>query len=96
MFFSLSLGMGAMITYGSYLDRKQNLEKNALTPAPPPRYADSTAHTSRPPVVFRCETAGGLSLRRRNTGERTDYGRSMLGTMLPSVTARTARRMMLS
>ena len=30
MFFSLSLGMGAMITYGSYLDRKQNLEKNAL------------------------------------------------------------------
>ena len=30
MFFSLSLGMGAMITYGSYLDKKQNLEKNAL------------------------------------------------------------------
>ena len=29
-------------------------------------------------------------------GERVDYGRSMLGTMLPSVTARTARRMMLS
>ena len=63
---------------------------------PPPLYADSTAHTSRPPVVFRCETAGGLSLRRRNTGERTDYGRSMLGTLLPSVSARTARRMMLS
>ena len=31
MFFSLSLGMGAMITYGSYLDKKQNLEKNAIT-----------------------------------------------------------------
>ena len=30
MFFSLSLGMGAMITYGSYLDKKQNLEKNAI------------------------------------------------------------------
>ncbi len=30
MFFSLSLGMGCMITYGSYLDKKQNLEKNAL------------------------------------------------------------------
>ena len=30
MFFSLSLGMGAMITYGSYLDKKQNIEKNAL------------------------------------------------------------------
>ena len=30
MFFSLSLGMGAMITYGSYLGKKQNLEKNAL------------------------------------------------------------------
>ena len=30
MFFSLSLGMGAMITYGSYLDKKENLEKNAI------------------------------------------------------------------
>ena len=30
MFFSLSLGMGAMVTYGSYLDKKQNIEKNAL------------------------------------------------------------------
>ena len=30
MFFSLSLGMGAMITYGSYLQKKENLEKNAL------------------------------------------------------------------
>ena len=29
MFFSLSLGMGAMITYGSYLDKKENLQKNA-------------------------------------------------------------------
>ena len=27
MFFSLSLGMGAMITYGSYLDKKENIEK---------------------------------------------------------------------
>ena len=30
MFFSLSLGMGAMITSGSYLDKKENLQKNAL------------------------------------------------------------------
>ena len=30
MVFSLSLGMGAMITYGSYLDKKENLEKNAI------------------------------------------------------------------
>ena len=30
MFFSLSLGMGAMITYGSYLQKKENLQKNAL------------------------------------------------------------------
>ena len=30
MFFSLSLGMGAMITYGSYLQKKENLTKNAL------------------------------------------------------------------
>ena len=30
MFFSLSLGMGAMITYGSYLQKKENIPKNAL------------------------------------------------------------------
>ena len=30
MFFSLSIGMGAMITYGSYLDRKENIQKNGL------------------------------------------------------------------
>ena len=30
MFFSLSLAMGAMITYGSYLDKKENLPKNSL------------------------------------------------------------------
>ncbi len=30
VFFSLSLGMGAMITYGSYLDKHENLEKDAL------------------------------------------------------------------
>lgn len=29
-FFSLSLGMGAMITYGSYLDKNENIPKNAL------------------------------------------------------------------
>jgi len=29
-FFTLSLGMGTMITYGSYLDRKQNLLNSAL------------------------------------------------------------------
>ena len=30
MFFSLSLGVGAMITYGSYLDKKENIQKNGL------------------------------------------------------------------
>ena len=30
MFFSLSLAMGAMITYGSYLDKKENLVKNSV------------------------------------------------------------------
>lgn len=30
MFFSLSLGMGCMITYGSYLAKKEDLEKNSL------------------------------------------------------------------
>ncbi|WZL74153.1 sodium-dependent transporter [Clostridiaceae bacterium 35-E11] len=29
-FFSLSLGMGCMITYGSYLSKKENLQSNAL------------------------------------------------------------------
>ena len=29
-FFSLSLGMGCMITYGSYLGKKENLQSNAL------------------------------------------------------------------
>lgn len=64
-------------------------------PAAPSLYADSTAHTSRPPADFSCETAGGLSLALEH-GRRTDYGRSILGTILPSVTACTARRMMLS
>ncbi|MDA3799673.1 MAG: sodium-dependent transporter [Kiritimatiellae bacterium] len=30
-FFSLSLGMGAILTYGSYLDKKQNLYKSTLS-----------------------------------------------------------------
>jgi NSS family neurotransmitter:Na+ symporter len=30
MFFSLSLGMGCMITYGSYLSKNENLQKNAV------------------------------------------------------------------
>ena len=30
MFFSLSLGMGCMITYGSYLQKKENLQGNAV------------------------------------------------------------------
>lgn len=29
-FFSLSLGLGVIITYGSYLDKNENLERNAL------------------------------------------------------------------
>ncbi len=30
MFFSLSLGMGCMITYGSYLSKQENLQRNAI------------------------------------------------------------------
>lgn len=30
-FFSMSLGMGAMLTYGSYLSRKENMPKSALS-----------------------------------------------------------------
>ena len=29
MFFSLSLAMGAMVTYGSYLSKKENIVKNS-------------------------------------------------------------------
>lgn len=31
MFFSLSIGMGVMVTYGSYLDKKENIIDTALT-----------------------------------------------------------------
>jgi NSS family neurotransmitter:Na+ symporter len=30
MFFSLSLGMGCMITYGSYLEKKEDIQKNSV------------------------------------------------------------------
>ncbi len=30
MFFSLSLGMGCMITYGAYLSKQENIERNAI------------------------------------------------------------------
>ena len=30
MFFSLSLGMGITVTYGSYMKKSENLEQNAL------------------------------------------------------------------
>lgn len=30
MFFSLSLGMGAIVTYGSYLSKKEHLQKNSI------------------------------------------------------------------
>jgi NSS family neurotransmitter:Na+ symporter len=52
MFFSLSLGMGIMITYGSYLSKKENLMKNSIFIA----MADSTvailAATAIMPAVF--------------------------------------------
>ena len=30
MFFSLSIGSGCLIAYGSYLDKRSNLEQNAV------------------------------------------------------------------
>ena len=39
MFFSLSLGMGCMITYGSYLGKNENLQKNSII-IPPGRHPD--------------------------------------------------------
>ena len=61
MFFSLSLGMAAMITYGSYLDKKENLQKNAiiivvmdtLVALIPGRFAlDPTGNLGGPSLLF--------------------------------------------
>ena len=57
MLFSCSLGMGAMITYGSYLDKKENISKNAwIIPA-----ADTTAAILAGIAIFPAVFAQGQS-----------------------------------
>ena len=57
MLFSCSLGMGAMITYGSYLDKKENISKNAwIIPA-----ADTSAAILAGIAIFPAVFAQGQS-----------------------------------
>ena len=57
MLFSCSLGMGAMITYGSYLDKKENISRNAwIIPA-----ADTTAAILAGVAIFPAVFAQGQS-----------------------------------
>lgn len=64
MFFSLSLGMGCMITYGSYLSKNENLEKNAfIIPIADSIFALMAALAVMPAVfAFGLEPAGGPGL----------------------------------
>ncbi len=57
MFFSLSLAMGAMVTYGSYLDKKENLVKNSAVIV----VADSIVALMAGLAVIPAAVANGLS-----------------------------------
>lgn len=57
MFFSLSLAMGAMITYGSYLDKKENLVKNSAVIV----IADTTVALMAGLAVIPAAVANGLA-----------------------------------
>ena len=56
MFFSLSLAMGVMITYGSYLDKKENLVKNAAVIV----VADTVVATMAGIAVIPAAVANGI------------------------------------
>lgn len=64
MFFSLSLGMGCMITYGSYLSKKESLERNAvIIPIADTIFALCAGLAVMPAVfAFGLEPTGGPSL----------------------------------
>ena len=64
MFFSLSLGMGAMITYGSYLGKDNNLEKSSIMVVLFDTLAALMAACAVFPAVFAfgLEPAGGPGL----------------------------------
>lgn len=57
MFFSLSLAMGAMITYGSYLDKKENLVKNSAVIV----IADTTVALMAGIAVIPAAVANGIA-----------------------------------
>ncbi len=57
MFFSLSLAMGAMITYGSYLDKKENLIKNSAVIV----FADTLVALMAGLAVIPAAVANGIS-----------------------------------
>ena len=56
MFFSLSLAMGVMITYGSYLDKKENLIKNSAVIV----IADTVVATMAGVAVIPAAVANGI------------------------------------
>ena len=56
MFFSLSLAMGVMITYGSYLDKKENLVKNSAVIV----VADTVVATMAGVAVIPAAVANGI------------------------------------
>ena len=56
MFFSLSLAMGVMITYGSYLDKKENLVKNSAVIV----VADTVVATMAGIAVIPAAVANGI------------------------------------
>ena len=65
VFFSLSLGMGTLITYGSYLSRSSNIQKNSLYIPVFDLIIALLACTAILPAVFAFNlepTAGSLSL----------------------------------
>ena len=57
MFFSLSLAMGAMITYGSYLSKYENLKKNSVVIV----VADTTIATMAGLAVIPAAVANGIA-----------------------------------
>jgi NSS family neurotransmitter:Na+ symporter len=74
-FFSLSLGMGAMITYGSYLARKENLMSSAVLVAG----MDTGIAVLAGLVIFPALAAAGASL------ESLPKGASLIFTVLPTI-----------
>ena len=74
-FFSLSLGMGAMITYGSYLARKENLVSSAVLVA----VMDTGIAVLAGLVIFPALAAAGANL------QTLPKGAGLIFTVLPTI-----------